>query len=149
MALAKNKKNKNGQKRKEKWKLPYPVLFIAGSICDRPMLKDAQKFPNSSFTASASLEDHSASDGRISSVSSWCAPVSNEKHYLQVDLGRLYVIYNFVTFGDSTSLKWVTSFNLNYTVDLINWKPVWEDNVRIILLLIYVIFAYIVMEPPL
>ena len=108
------------------------MSFIAGSICGRPLLKDKEKFPDSSFTASVSSEGHSASDGRISSGSSWCAPVSNDKHYLQVDLGRLYVIKNFVTFGDTTGSRWVTSYSLNYTVDLINWRPVWE-NVIVIL----------------
>jgi hypothetical protein len=92
-------------------------------------LDDKQRFPDSLFTALASSESRSSSDARISSGSSWCAPVSDGKHYLQVDLGRLYVIYNFATFGDSTSPKWVTTYNLNYTVDLINWKSVWNQSV--------------------
>ena len=104
-------------------------MFIAGFVCSRPLLENKQKFPDSSFIASASSKGHSASDGRISSGSSWCAPVSNDKHYLQVDFGRLYVIYNFVIFGDSTSSKWVTAYNLNYTVDLINWRAIWSKEV--------------------
>ncbi len=100
-------------------------MFILGHICNRPLLEDKETFPDSSFTVSAS-SDHSASDARISSGSSWCAPVSADKHYLQVDLGRLYVIYNFVTFGDSTSPKWVITYNLNYTVDLMDWRPVYN-----------------------
>ena len=102
-------------------------------MCANPLLQDKEKFPDSSFTASASSEGHSASDGRISSGSSWCAPVSNDKHYLQVDLGRLYVIYNIVTFGDNSSLKWVTVYNVNYSVDLINWRSVLNYNVMTIL----------------
>ena len=102
---------------------------MLGHICSMPLLEDKQRFPDSSFSASASSEGHSASNARISSGSSWCAPVSADEHYLQVDLGRLYVISNFVTFGDSTSPKWVTIYKLNYTVDLINWKPVWNYNV--------------------
>jgi hypothetical protein len=92
-------------------------------------LEDKQRFPDLSFTASASSEGHNPSDARISSGSSWCAPVADGKHYLQVDLGRLYVIYNFVTFGDSSSAKWVTTYNLNYSVDLMNWKSVWNHAV--------------------
>ena len=95
---------------------------ISGSICPRPLLKDKQRFPDSSFTASVSLGSHSASDARISSGSSWCAPVSDGKNYLQVDLGRLFFIDHVATFGNSTSLKYVTTYNLNYTVDLMNWK---------------------------
>ena len=88
------------------------------------MLEDKQRFPDSSFTASASPEDHTASDARISSGSSWCAPVSNDKHYLQVDLGRLYIIDHVAIFGDSISPKWVTTFNVNYTDDFSNWNQI-------------------------
>ena len=95
------------------------------------MLEDKQRFPDSSFTASNSLKDHSASNARKSSGSSWCAPVSDGKHYLQLDLGRLYVIYQFITFGDSTSPKWVTRYNLNYTEpdDLSKWQQVGDEAV--------------------
>ena len=97
---------------------------ISGSICPRPLLEDKQRFPDSSFTPSASSGSQSASDARISSGSSWCAAVSDGKHYLQVDLGRLYFIDHVAIFGDSTSHKWVTKYHLNYTVDLVNWKSV-------------------------
>ena len=93
------------------------------------MLEDKQRFPDSAFTASASSGGHSASDARISSGSSWCAPVSDGKHYLEVDLGRLYVIEHVAIFGDSTSLKWVTRYNLNYTVNLMNWQSVSDGTV--------------------
>ena len=101
-----------------------------GSLEDdrRLLLEDKQRFPDSSFSASVSSEGHSASDARISSGSSWCAPVSDDKHYLQVDLRRLYELYSVVTYGDSTSSKWVATYNLNYTVDLLNWKT--ENQVR-------------------
>jgi hypothetical protein len=99
-------------------------FHILGHICPRPLLEDNQRFRDSSFTTSASSEGHSPSDARISSGSSWCAPVSDGKHYLQVHVGRPYMIYYFVTFGDSTSSKWVDTYNLNYTVDLINWRSV-------------------------
>ncbi|CAB4032471.1 retinoschisin-like, partial, partial [Paramuricea clavata] len=88
----------------------------------RPLLEDEQRFPDSSFSASASSEGHSASDARMSSGSSWCAPVSDDKHYLQVDLGRQYDLDFFVTYGDSSGQKWVATYNLEYTVDLVNWK---------------------------
>ena len=115
------------------------ISYILGFICPRPLLEDKQRFPDSSFTASASSEGRSPSDARISSGSSWCAPAADGKHYLQVDLGRLYVIYNFVTFGDTTSPKWVTTYNLNYTVDGINWKLVWNHAV----IAIYIVFKLI------
>ena len=107
------------------------IFHFKGFICDRPLLENKQNFPDSSFTASASSEGHSASDGRISSGSSWCAPVSNDKHYLQVDLGRLYMVDNVAIFGDSSRSKWVTKYGLNYTVDLVNWQSVWNQAVKI------------------
>ena len=96
----------------------------------KPLLQDKRIFPDSPFSASASSEGHSASDARISSGSSWCAPISDDTHYLQVDLGRLYEISFVVIYGDSTSPKWVASYNLNYTTDLalVNWKT--ETSVR-------------------
>ena len=112
---------------------------ISGSICSRPLLEDEQRFPDSAFTASASSGGRSASDARISSGSSWCVPVSDGKHYLEVDLGRLYVIDHVAIFGDSTSKKWVTTYNLNYTVDLMNWTSVWNQPARIFLKLIHFI----------
>ena len=95
------------------------------------MLEDKQRFPDSSFTASNSLKGHSASNARISSGSSWCAPASDGKHYLQLDLGKFYFIYQFITFGDSTSPKWVTAYNLTYTQsdDLSKWQQVWNKTV--------------------
>ena len=92
----------------------------------KPLLQDKRRFPDSSFSASASSEGHSASDARISSGSSWCAPVSDATRYLQVDLGRPYYLDRLVTYGDSTSRKWVATYNLNYTIDLamVNWTTV-------------------------
>ncbi len=94
------------------------------------LLEEKQRFPDSSFSAPASSEGHSASDARISSGSSWCAPVSNDKHYLQVDLGKLYRLYSVVTYGDSTSSKWVAKYSVNYTVDLLNWETRVRNNDR-------------------
>jgi hypothetical protein len=86
------------------------------------LLEDKRRFPDSSFSASASSKGHSAFHARISRGGSWCAPVSDRNHYLQVDLGSLYYLRYFVTYGDSTSAKWVATYNLNYTIDLVKWK---------------------------
>ncbi|XP_028416934.1 uncharacterized protein LOC114541147 [Dendronephthya gigantea] len=83
---------------------------------------DKKGFPDSSFSASASVKGHNPFDARISSGSSWCAPVSDAKHYLQVDLGTLYWLFHMITYGDSTSPKWVATYNLNHSSDLVSWK---------------------------
>jgi hypothetical protein len=94
-------------------------FYILG-ISSELLLHNKHKFPDSLFSASASSKSHSASDARISSGSSWCAPVG--KHFLQVDLGRRYRLDYLVTYGDSKSKKWVATYKLNYTIDLKNWK---------------------------
>ena len=106
----------------------FRFLILAGLAWYRdnymPLIEDKTRFPDSLFSASASVEGHIASDARIRSGSSWCAPVSDEKHYLQVDFGRMYYLRHFVTYGDSTSEKWVAKYNVNYTVDFLEWKTV-------------------------
>ena len=95
-----------------------------GGVCDSPLLEHKDYFPDSSFKASASQTGHHPAMARISSGSSWCAPVSNGNYYLQVDLGRDYQIEYVATFGDSISRKWVSSYRLNYTSNsgLVQWK---------------------------
>ena len=88
----------------------------------RQLLQDKQRFPDFSFSASASSEGHGASNARISSGSSWCAPLSADGHYLQVDFGTYYIIETMLTYGDSNSSRWVATFDLNLTDDLVHWK---------------------------
>ena len=100
----------------------YVWTFLSSHHDLRPMLEVKQKFQDSLFSASASTKGHSPSDARISSGSSWCAPVADGKHYLQVDLRRLFRLYYIITYGDATNSKWVASYKLNNTVDLVNWQ---------------------------
>ena len=101
----------------------YLYYYYYGKEKDRlrPLLQDERRFSNSSFSASASVEGHSASDARITSGSSWCAPVSDDKHYLQIDLKKMYRVYSVITYGDSVSPKWVAKYSLGYTDDSVNW----------------------------
>ena len=86
------------------------------------MLEDRASYPDSSFSASTSTKGHSPSDARISSGSSWCAPVADGKHYLEVNLRKPHSLYDILTYGDSNSSNWVVKYQLNYTDDFINWK---------------------------
>ena len=95
-----------------------------------------EAFPNSSFSASASSEGHNASDAKVTSGSSWCAPVSDDKHYLQVDLGRRILPTYIVTYGDSNNPKWVATYSLKYSVDLVNWSELWVRKIDIIIITI-------------
>ena len=53
-------------------------------------------------------------------ISAWCAgseTMSNSNGYLQVDLGGLFIIYSVSTWASNIGYGWVTSYNLNYSVD--------------------------------
>ncbi|XP_046862407.1 uncharacterized protein LOC124455832 [Xenia sp. Carnegie-2017] len=65
--------------------------YVTCHVCDNPLLKNAEKFPDSWFTAFP--KSRSAAKARISSGSSWCAPAANGKHYLQLNFPSLYTIY--------------------------------------------------------
>ena len=80
------------------------------------MLSDKQKFPDSTFSTSTAAEINSLAKARASSGSLWCAPVADGKHYLQVDFVRLYRLDYLVTYGDTTSRKWVVTYMLEYTM---------------------------------
>ncbi|XP_028402297.1 uncharacterized protein LOC114525264 [Dendronephthya gigantea] len=107
------------------------LSYVTCAVCENPLLEYKDYFPDSFFTASDSLSGHNPAKARISSGSSWCAPVANGKHYLQVDLGRSYVVYYVATFGDRTNSKWVTSYHLNYSVDMIQWKQASNQTEKI------------------
>ena len=101
----------------------YLIVGMRATTRYKPVLtEDKGRFPDSSFSASSSTKGHSPSDARISSGSSWCTPVADGKHYLQVDLGRVYYIRYIATYGDSNSLKWVAKYQVNYTIDMLNWQ---------------------------
>jgi hypothetical protein len=98
------------------------VLGFEWDVPTETLLQDTQRFPDLSFSASAATKGHGASHARISSGSSWCAPLSADRHYLQVDFGRHYIIDILLTYGDSNSSRWVTTYDLNVTDDLVHWK---------------------------
>ncbi|XP_046857075.1 uncharacterized protein LOC124450443 isoform X2 [Xenia sp. Carnegie-2017] len=102
--------------------------YLTCHICDRPLLNNTRRFPDSSFTASALTEGHSAANARISSGSSWCAPAANGNHYLQLNFGKLYAINTIAIFGDNTSPSWIASYYVNTTFDLTNWESVFHTN---------------------
>ena len=114
------------------------------------MLNDEKRFPDSLFRASTSSKINSAAKARASSGSSWCAPAGDGKHYLQVDLVRLYRLDYLVTYGDATSKNWVVTYKLEYTIDLTNWKTVqkvrrnsaWSQNRNEIFHISRAVFIY-------
>ena len=70
-------KTNRGNDGSSKCKIIYlHILGMPLSRSYKPLLEDKQNFPDSSFTASASSKGHSATNARVSSDSSWCAPVS-------------------------------------------------------------------------
>jgi hypothetical protein len=91
----------------------------------KPLLEDKRRFPDSSFSASATSEGHNAPDTKISRGGSWCAPVSDKNHYLQVALGRLYCLQYLVTYA---WWPYQRKYTLNYIIDLVIWKTKVRNN---------------------
>ncbi|XP_046858195.1 receptor-type tyrosine-protein phosphatase U-like isoform X6 [Xenia sp. Carnegie-2017] len=94
--------------------------YVTCHVCDNPLLKNAEKFPDSWFTAFP--KSRSAAKARISSGSSWCAPAANGNHYLQLNFPSLYTVNVITIFGDSSSSSFVTKYHLQTNIDGVNWK---------------------------
>ncbi|XP_046858713.1 uncharacterized protein LOC124452172 [Xenia sp. Carnegie-2017] len=94
--------------------------YVTCHVCDNPLLKNAEKFPDSWFTAFP--KSRSAAKARISSGSSWCAPAANGSHYLQLNFPSLYTVNVITIFGDSSSSSFVTKYHLQTNIDGVNWK---------------------------
>ena len=78
--------------------------------------------PDSSFTSShQTLPGHEAYKAKLSSSTSWCVHCGGE-YYLEINLGKRFVIYNVTTLGDNGTKNLVRSFKLNYTIDSSQWK---------------------------
>ena len=73
-----------------------------------------------------------ARNGRLSYTrsSSWCASSSDQKPYLQIDLGDLYVICAVSTQGNSKVDMWVKSYQIGYSSDSEDWLIYREQNVE-------------------
>ncbi|XP_046858727.1 uncharacterized protein LOC124452186 [Xenia sp. Carnegie-2017] len=94
--------------------------YVTCHVCDNPLLKNGEKFPDSWFTAFP--KSRSASKARISSGSSWCSPDADGNHYLQLNFPSLYTVNVIATFGDSSSSSFITEYHLLTTMDSVNWK---------------------------
>ncbi|XP_046857058.1 receptor-type tyrosine-protein phosphatase S-like isoform X7 [Xenia sp. Carnegie-2017] len=99
-------------------------------VCDDPLLQNTQKFPDSLFTVSTSTQNHSAAKARISSGSSWCAPVADGNHYLQLNFPSLYTVNAIAVFGDSSNSSFITEYHLLTNIDGVNWNS--EKSKKII-----------------
>lgn len=94
-------------------------------------MEDREKFADYIFTASNSIDEHTAEKARLSSNSSWCAP-TNGSEFLQIDLGRAYIVNKVATFGDARTANFVTSYKLVLSQDGSHWRSgsVEGDEVR-------------------
>ncbi|XP_046864171.1 neurexin-4-like [Xenia sp. Carnegie-2017] len=94
--------------------------YVTCHVCDHPLLKNVEKFPDSCFTDFP--KSRSAVKARISSGSSWCAPAADGNHYLQLNFPSLYTVNVITIFGDSSSSSFVTKYHLQTNIDGVNWK---------------------------
>ena len=60
--------------------------------------------------------------------SAWCAAENDSKPYLQIDLGRLYIICAVSTQGNSQGEQWVTTYTLQLSKDGTTWTDYQEEG---------------------
>ena len=99
-------------------------------MCSKSLLQNKAAIPDSHFTSSKAVAGHEAHKARLTSGSSWCASC-DESPYLQIDLGKSFVIYNVTTLGNYSSEDWVRSYQLDYTSDFSEWKTATFDTKKV------------------
>ncbi|CAB4007475.1 uncharacterized protein LOC110250238 [Paramuricea clavata] len=83
-------------------------------ICDKPLLHDANTFPDSIFSGSGDLNNN-YKHARITK-SGWC-PLGTGTRYLMLDLHKQYHITKVVVMADIEQASWSGSYSLKYSHD--------------------------------
>ena len=98
-------------------------MFSIGT-CDVPMLHRGGLVSDSSFSASGYVgKNYEPYQARINNELPWCDWGSRKQAYLQIDFGGRQRILGLFTQGHRLHWStWVTSYNLLYSMDLLDWK---------------------------
>ena len=95
-----------------------PVGVSSSSIID-----------NQRFSASSSLSCRAASNGRLRGTSAWRPIInSNNKDYLQIDLGSVYVVCAVATQGNPSADDRTETYKIKTSLDNVNWQWYQENN---------------------
>ena len=86
-------------------------LFTPGKLCDKPLLKETQIFPDRIFSGRNS-ENYSLA--RFAN-GGWCP--RNSSAYLLIDLQREYHITRVVVMANKNQTKWSGSYLMKYSRD--------------------------------
>ena len=98
----------------------------AVGVANQSVVLDSQMTASSQLTAASQ-----ASYGRLNGKrgSGWCAKTANNSHdWLQVDLGKMVHICALFVQGEVNGSRWVTDFQLRYSIDGNRWKPNMDAN---------------------
>jgi hypothetical protein len=87
------------------------LIFLAGKVCDNPLLYDQRKFPDKVFSGSNSSSEE-YKHARITE-GGWC-PSESDDAYLLLDLQKEYHITEIVVMADHNQMKWSRSYSLEY-----------------------------------
>ncbi|GFT52720.1 SCO-spondin [Nephila pilipes] len=89
-----------------------------------PMIDGPNPLPDTSLKASSSISSNSGPDasrfketGFKGIKKAWTPAESNEKQFIEVDLGDVRAVYGIITKGKESSNEWVTSYQLLYSPD--------------------------------
>ena len=88
-------------------------LFFV-SVCNRGLGVESGLSLPSGFSLTASSGSGTASNGRLSGASSWCASSIDNNQYLQLDFGKIKTITGIAIQGNPTENKWVKEFYMDY-----------------------------------
>ena len=88
--------------------------------------------PDSNFTAKSYYQNGGTHFwpyfGRLHGTSGWCVSHSGEKHWLQVDLGKIYEVCAVATQGNKVAQEWTTLFALSTSLDGVTFTDYMEAN---------------------
>jgi len=110
--------------------------------CSAIGLDDSNIIPDNSFTASREFRaEYAAHKARFSSDRCWEPPHDNNPDdYLQIDLGKVFVICAIATKGNAKlSPEFTTEYKISTSIDYNTWTTYFDNNVKVILVIVIAI----------
>ena len=115
--------------------LIFPVAFFITAKCDVPLGIQDGRITQSMFTASSMTNRYYGPwSSRLQARNSgafrggWVAKVSNNRQWLQVDLGAKCVVKRIATQARYDGNHWVTKYTVSYSSNGVRFYPYQENK---------------------
>ncbi|CAG5131018.1 unnamed protein product, partial [Candidula unifasciata] len=100
----------------------YEYADCKGAYQQRVGVEDG-RIPDSALTASTSNAKRMPKDGRVGrSAGAWSPSIQNSFQWLQVDMGKQYIVTQLLTQGRQGSDEYVREYFLEYSDDSKTWR---------------------------